>query len=37
MPPEMPGYSITMKPRSLDKFEFPGGAAWAVQGSTAQA
>ena len=37
MPPEMPGYSITMKPRSLDKFEFPGGAAWAVQDSTAQA
>ena len=25
MPPEMPGYSITMKPRSLDRFEFPAG------------
>ena len=37
MPPEMPGYSITMKPRSLDKFEFPAGAAWTAPGSTAQA
>ena len=33
MPPEMPGYSITMKPRSLDRFEFPAGAAWAKPGS----
>jgi L-fuconate dehydratase len=23
MPPEMPGYSIEMKPESLDEFEFP--------------
>jgi L-fuconate dehydratase len=30
MPPTQPGYSITMKPASLDRFEFPGGAAWAV-------
>jgi L-fuconate dehydratase len=37
MPPEMPGYSITMKPRSLDRFEFPGGGAWAASGSTVQA
>ena len=37
MPPEMPGYSITMKPRSLDRFEFPAGAAWAPPGSSAQA
>ena len=29
MPPAKPGYSITMKPQSLDRFEFPGGAAWA--------
>jgi L-fuconate dehydratase len=29
MPPAKPGYSITMKPGSLDRFEFPGGAAWA--------
>jgi L-fuconate dehydratase len=26
--PERPGYSITMKPASLDAHEFPGGAAW---------
>ena len=30
MPPSAPGYSITMKPESLDRFEFPHGAAWAV-------
>src|SRR4051812_22872860 len=29
MPPEQPGYSITMKPESLDAYEFPNGAAWA--------
>jgi L-fuconate dehydratase len=28
MPPTAPGYSITMKPESLDQFEFPNGAAW---------
>jgi L-fuconate dehydratase len=28
MPPTTPGYSITMKPDSLDEFEFPNGAAW---------
>jgi L-fuconate dehydratase len=27
--PTAPGYSITMKPESLARFEFPGGAAWA--------
>jgi L-fuconate dehydratase len=27
--PESPGYSITIKPGSLDRFEFPKGAAWA--------
>jgi L-fuconate dehydratase len=27
--PEKPGYSITIKPASLDEFEFPKGAAWA--------
>ena len=26
--PRAPGYSITMKPQSLDRYEFPGGAAW---------
>jgi L-fuconate dehydratase len=29
MPPTMPGYSITMKPESLDEYEFPVGKAWA--------
>jgi L-fuconate dehydratase len=26
--PLAPGYSITMKPQSLDTYEFPGGEAW---------
>ncbi|MCB9948214.1 MAG: L-fuconate dehydratase [Rhodospirillaceae bacterium] len=28
MPPDRPGYSIEMKPESLDMYEFPAGAAW---------
>jgi L-fuconate dehydratase len=28
MPPHQPGYSITMKPASLDAHEYPGGSAW---------
>ena len=28
MPPTAPGYSITMRPESLDEFEFPRGKAW---------
>lgn len=28
MPPTAPGYSITMKPESLDHYEFPNGEAW---------
>jgi L-fuconate dehydratase len=28
MPPTLPGYSITMRPESLDTYEFPGGGAW---------
>src|SRR5258706_10170181 len=28
MPPSLPGYSITMKPASLDEHEYPGGKAW---------
>jgi L-fuconate dehydratase len=28
MPPRAPGYSIAMKPASLDEFEFPIGKAW---------
>jgi len=29
MPPTAPGYSIRMKPESLDAHEFPGGRVWA--------
>jgi L-fuconate dehydratase len=29
MPPRAPGYSIEIKPESLDRYEFPHGAAWA--------
>ncbi|HVI91018.1 MAG TPA: L-fuconate dehydratase [Dongiaceae bacterium] len=29
MPPKLPGYSITMKPASLDEFEYGKGKAWA--------
>lgn len=28
LPPRQPGYSITMRPESLDTFEFPNGPAW---------
>jgi L-fuconate dehydratase len=28
MPPERPGYSIEMKPESLDAYEFPNGSVW---------
>jgi L-fuconate dehydratase len=28
MPPTAPGYSIEMRPDSLDAYEFPAGAAW---------
>lgn len=28
MPPTLPGYSITMKPESLDAHEFPTGRVW---------
>jgi L-fuconate dehydratase len=30
MPPNAPGYSITMKPASLAEFEFPNGTAWST-------
>jgi L-fuconate dehydratase len=26
--PEAPGFSIEMRPASLDEFEYPGGGAW---------
>lgn len=29
MPPEEPGYSIEVKPASLDEHEFPAGGVWA--------
>jgi L-fuconate dehydratase len=28
MPPELPGYSIEIKPASLDHYAYPHGAAW---------
>jgi L-fuconate dehydratase len=28
MAPSTPGYSITIRPESLDEFEFPSGPAW---------
>jgi L-fuconate dehydratase len=28
MPPTAPGFSITMRPKSLDEYEFPGGPVW---------
>jgi L-fuconate dehydratase len=31
MPPTSPGYSITMRPESLDEFEFPRGKAWTTE------
>ncbi|HEX2740035.1 MAG TPA: L-fuconate dehydratase [Rubrobacter sp.] len=31
MPPTVPGYSIEMKPESLDAYEFPKGSAWTEQ------
>ncbi len=30
MPPTAPGYSITMRPASLQEFSFPQGQAWAT-------
>jgi L-fuconate dehydratase len=29
MPPSAPGYSITMRPESLEEYAYPHGAAWA--------
>jgi L-fuconate dehydratase len=29
MPPELPGYSIEIKPESLERYAYPQGAAWA--------
>lgn len=31
MPPSMAGYSITMKPESLDEYRFPDGRFWAEE------
>ena len=30
MPPEQPGYSITMRPETLVRYRFPDGAEWTV-------
>jgi len=34
--PASPGYSIEMRPESLDRYEYPGGAAWNTHGSRKQ-
>jgi len=31
MPPSMAGYSITMKPKSLEEYQFPDGAVWQAE------
>lgn len=31
MPPSMPGYSITMKPASLEEYNFPNGSFWSEE------
>ena len=36
MPPLVPGYSITMRPESLDTYEYPGGPAWRTRPSPEQ-
>lgn len=28
MPPTAPGYSITMRPNTLDRFAYPSGPVW---------
>jgi L-fuconate dehydratase len=34
MPPSAPGYSITMLPESLDRYEFPNGPVWKMSSLT---
>jgi L-fuconate dehydratase len=36
MPPLVPGYSITMRPESLNTYEYPGGPAWRTRPSPEQ-
>lgn len=36
MVPQAPGYSITMKPESLETYSFPDGAAWKSNNPTAR-
>ena len=31
MPPDAPGYSVTMYPRSIDAYSYPNGSAWASE------
>jgi L-fuconate dehydratase len=33
--PTRPGYSVTIRPASLEEYEFPSGRAWTNQGSRA--
>ncbi|MFI8378360.1 L-fuconate dehydratase [Leeuwenhoekiella sp. NPDC079379] len=37
MPPELPGYSITMKNDSLEDFGFPNGKEWKLESNTVTA
>ena len=30
VPPQLPGWSVTMRPESIQEFEFPSGPAWAT-------
>jgi L-fuconate dehydratase len=36
MPPDQPGYSIEMRPESLDRYEYPNGEAWSATGASHQ-
>ena len=37
LPPMVPGYSITMKPQSLEQFAYPDGPAWRSDGRSTSA
>ena len=34
MPPNAPGYSITMRPESIREYSYPDGAAWRIRGGS---
>jgi L-fuconate dehydratase len=31
LPPELPGYSIEIKPESLERYAYPHGPAWTLE------